>query len=423
MASQTISAQEFLPQAQGQLHRLERARGDLAAARAEHDARARELDAARARALDELTAACLPDLSREAIDRVKTETRYGRFAREDPLSEIARRRDRLEARLREIDADDRYARRDALLDPVAGELTLEVERLDHDLEQLLGPLERYESDPYFRRLIGTGYDTETYAVSRWKLQYYRDWKWGDVFCERFGQRTFAEVREAYFNLQRASVAVRLDLERARRRVEEVRRLVAEREETTAKLRTLVGDTLASCRAMLREHLEHVDRADLATWLAADPTRVALVKRLDGIERKRAYLDDLAARQFGSEDEALSRAAAKLRRKLDKFQRQKHAYDRIPSAEAEAWLADPTPKLAERRQRFRRDYDTVYEFERYDAFDYARDVLWWDLMTDGRVDGDFVPEADARRPGGADLARAGNAYSPGGDWRSGDQEVS
>jgi hypothetical protein len=55
------------------------------------------------------------------------------------------------------------------------------------------------------------------------------------------------------------------------------------------------------------------------------------------------------------------------------------------------LRDPSAKLEARRRRYDEGYQTIVYFDRYDEFDYARDMLWWDLMTRGRIEGDYIPE--------------------------------
>jgi hypothetical protein len=385
-----------------------------------------ELETARGAALDELAAACLPELTREAIARAGKELRYGRFAKEDPFEQLERRRANLDGQIRNIEADERYVRREALLDPVTGELTLALQKATDDLKQLQGPLDRYESERRFRELIACGYDTESYRVSRWSLQYYRDWKWGDIYCERFAQERFSQVREAYFNIRSAYVEIRRDVDRIQREIADVEGLSARLDAAKRDLEHVQEDTLRSCQGLVREHLEHLDRRQLADWLAADPVRVTLVKRVSGIEHKRDYLQELAARQFGTEAEVIDRSSAKLRRKIAKYGRAKNFSARIAADEAASWLADPTPKLESRRDRFRRDYDTVATFDRYDAYDFARDLLWWDLMTDGRVDGGFIPEVSAWRgahpTSDEGLASASTAFSSAGD-EAGLHEVS
>ncbi len=413
-----MRAREFVQRAEQQLNRLRGAEGELRTARKAHEQTVSTLETARNTALDELTASLLPELTPQALDRVKTEAGYGRFAQDDPFAYMERRRAELEGRIRAIESDERYVRRRELLDPVTGELTLKHDQLANDLGILREPLERYERDSRFMDLVRCGYDTEAYTPSIFTIRYYSDWKWGDVFCELFGHERFTEVREAYFNLRHAFDAQQRDLEALRAEMNAVTALEQEHDDSGRKLSTIREDTLASCRSMLREHLEHIDRNELARWMAADPTRVAVVKRLHGIERKADYLGTMASRQFLSEGETLGRAIDKLRRKHAKYQRPKNANASIPLAEARTWLGDPLKKVHERRERFGRDYDRVERFDRYDAFDYANNILWWDLMTDGRIDGDFIPEVNAWRashaesvaPPERDLSRASTAYS-------------
>jgi hypothetical protein len=52
-------------------------------------------------------------------------------------------------------------------------------------------------------------------------------------------------------------------------------------------------------------------------------------------------------------------------------------------------------------RYSRANQTVYVFHDYDRASPLEDFLWWDLMTDGRMDGNFIPEVSeyyAERPG-------------------------
>ena len=40
---------------------------------------------------------------------------------------------------------------------------------------------------------------------------------------------------------------------------------------------------------------------------------------------------------------------------------------------------------------------IVEFHHYERWNPAADVLWWDVMSDGRLDGNFIPEVRARGP--------------------------
>ena len=104
-----------------------------------------------------------------------------------------------------------------------------------------------------------------------------------------------------------------------------------------------------------------------------------------------YTKSMAEHRFQEERQYLSEQLTRLERKIAKYSRQKYANAWIPPNEAQAWLRDPRERLVARRERFWRQYDRVATYDRYDRYDFAADMLWWDVMTDGRLDGNFIPE--------------------------------
>jgi hypothetical protein len=419
MAEQTISTQEFLGRAHTQLDRLESAFQGIASIQREHRDKIAALERVRANALEELTVSLLPELSPQYLAGVQAATGYGQFAVDDPIERMHARQQQLGAEVQAIEANETYIRRDALIGAVTGALTLRLAAIEEDMATLRPGLEQYERDPRLIRLIHSGYDTEAYHMPWWHLQYYRDWKWGDVYTEQFQQHRFNDVREAYLRLAESRRLLEQDRARVQAEMHAVQELIDRRQHALDALTNLEADTLAQCRKQLQEHLAFIDRAELAQRAANAPARTSLLKRLHGIEKKIAYLNEMTQHHIALETGLLASAMQKLQRKIDRFQRPKHRHARIPTTEANAWLRDPTPRISAWRQRYTRNYDHIYGFEAYDAYTYGRDLLWWDLMTDGRIDGDFIPEVHAWRDSHPetpralerDLLRASGAYTP------------
>ena len=59
--------------------------------------------------------------------------------------------------------------------------------------------------------------------------------------------------------------------------------------------------------------------------------------------------------------------------------------------------DRTVSWSKRRSRIRDARTRVVEFHDYSRWDPMRDFLWWDVMTDGQLDGNFIDEVRARGP--------------------------
>ena len=413
----TVSTGDFLRSATSHMNFLQQFFRENEAAQRQHQSQLKELEQARAQALDELAALYLPGWSPDSFAHVPALAGYRQFEVNSPFAQAEQRRQSLSALVVSVEGDERYRRREQLLDPVAGELTLKVAEAEKQLKFFNDTLSSYEQEQEFLGLVERNYDTDAYRVSWLSLRYYRDWKHGDIITEKFGKERFRDVVYEYQRLREARDNFRKDFQDVKKEQDDVEALVKQRDEALSGLETLEADALQTCRRQLRDHLEYIDRGELAQWSAERHDAVGLVKRIHGVEKKMEYLDELARRYLHTEREQLVAAIDKLGAKIEKYSRPKHAHALIPAADANSWLRGPTEKLAARRGRFRESYRRVYEFDRYDFYDYARDMLWWDLMTDGRIDGDFIPEVQSWReqhPGdsrllGSDFAGAAGGY--------------
>ncbi len=367
----------------------------LAALRTEivgrHEQREKALVQLRERTLDELVEVNLPALDQPTLDAVERFTGYGRFRGLNLAAHLAAEQERLTQRIAAITADERFIRRQELLDPTAGELTLRAKQARDELALIESGLQRYEREPDFLDLYRRGYRTPSYRQSVLTLQYYKDWKRGDEITEKFGCKAFSEVRAAYENLLRGKAVCQRTLNEIENDIRQVRQLITELNTAQQRLGNLPQAVLGDFRKMLREHLALADRKQLFQWAGGDRVRESLIKRLDGVEKQMGYTKAMTNHQVETEQRYLSGQLAKLERKIVKYSRPKYANAWIPPNEAQAWLRDPRERLAAQRARFWRQYDRVATYDRYDRYDFASDMLWWDVMTDGRLDGNFIPE--------------------------------
>lgn len=386
-----IKARQFTERAQRRLAEVHQTLAQLESSFTKHDEQMAALRAARAKLLEEMATLNLPRLGMAEFEACRDRTGYGQFVASNPIARMNQEHVQLQRVIAEIDADERYVRREELIDPVAGELTHRAMRMKEDCELMREAVKRYEALPRFIKLIDNGYGTEAYSLRPWHLDFYRDWKYGDKVCEALGKERFADVRAEYMPLRQGLEQALAELRRAEKEIMDIRKLVELRQQSAYRLENLPALILSECQQALKEHLEYVDREQLHNWAQGDREREAMVKKLHGIEKKIEYLEQMKARQYQAEKEALATYAAKLQKKIVKYSSPKNARAFLRDQDANAWLADPRQRLYQRRERFWQGYDRIVVFEHYDRYDYAQDILWWDLMTDGRVDGDFIPE--------------------------------
>lgn len=388
-----ITPSTFVHQGNMRLGELRRLLAALESSFSKHHQNLQELEASRHRALDQLTLVNLPNLSQEAFNDVRTFTGYGQFHVRNPLARIDEERRTLAQTIAQIEADPRFQRADELINPTSGELILKIEAFRRQCQPVFDAAHRYEALPHFLILIERNYGTDEYPLRPWNLDYYLDWKNADEIVEQLGKENFDFCRHDYLHLWQARDQMKRELQTLEQEIAAVHQLVEHHRQASYRLANLPELILQESRLALREHLSFVDRDQLFSWAQGDRSREALIKMLHGVEKKNDYLKQMANHQFVYEREMLQTAIAKLEKKIAKFSRPKYAGMGaiISDAEAAAWLADPRQKLGERRDRFWKNYDRVIVFQEYDRYDYGRDLLWWDLMTDGRVDGSFIPE--------------------------------
>ena len=354
----SITARDFVRQAQQRRQALDATYRENLNAQQDYEKKRGALRNGREQTLTELTELLLPALTREAVAAVEPLTGFRAFVVKDPFAALAELRERLTANIASCENDPRYQNREQLLNETAGELTLKWQEIARKKNVLDQGLALYTSEPGFVELVEHCYGTSLYAKHWWELSYYSDWKRGDELEEKLAPLgeggtpvPFAEHAERYRRVKEAVDAYQADLQAVVREIRDTRQLVELRDSSAQGLLTAARDVLEQSRADLCAHLEFLDREDLARRCAARPEVVVALKKLHGLEKKIEYLDELRGHYLEPEQALLQKQVDKLGGKIAKFTRPKNASAAIPVAEANAWLADPLPKLKERRSRY------------------------------------------------------------------------
>jgi hypothetical protein len=404
--SANINATEFVRLARQRHEELKQTRNENQNAQQDYEQKRGMLQNARDKALRELVEMILPALRREHIAAVFPLTGFRGFEVKDPLALREERRRDLTARLAAIEADPRFINQDRLINPDSGELTLKCEEVLREKQQLDQNLDSFTRHEGFTELAASGYGTPAYAKRWWDLSYYADWKRGDELEELLSPPAvpgleqkiipFAEHAERYRRVKRAADNCNIAYQSAKDALEAVRGLGETHKSLAESLTTVAHDVLQEAQNDLSAHLAYLDREDLARRCAGNPLLLAVIKRLHGLEKKVEYLKELQGHYLEEERGLLNRQIEKLNKKIVKFTRPKNSYAQIPATDANAWLTDPRPKLNERRQRYRQAYNRVYNFQNYDSYQYGANLLWWDLILEGILNGDFVPEVRDHR---------------------------
>ena len=334
----------------------------------------------------------LPQLTLDAVQRLRQSAGFDHLAQADFLGARERERAELHAWIQRNDADPRWARR------VADRLVFEhrLREAQSAVPTLMQSVNAYEALPYFEELLATEFGTDAYAVPWWRVSYYTHWKHADLCCEAFGVDTFAKVREGYMVQLQARNTMIEEEQTARGGLEQLASAEKARNDAAARLQGLDAIYLQDARGRLFEHLRTLDQKLLLGWNQGDRVVEALVKRALGLGAKLRYLEAIYREQVEKPIADIQRTLAKNNQDYLKYSRPKKAYQQFPADKFERRFRDRSAAYQKKWHRYDKTRHVVVRFDRYGAYDPYRDMLWWDLMTDGRIDGNMIPEVDAYR---------------------------
>lgn len=411
----TLDRRGVLHVIKGAMSELRQESDRLAAAEKQHreeqSRQRQELEAAWRQYLE----TALPDTAPATLDATAARLQIPNLCAADVAHRKEERRAALGAEVARIDADDRYVRRESLLN--ANEIRM-TELVD-GIRALEPGIEALEREPRFAELIGSGYGTDRYERRWYQLSYYNDWKHGDLVLEHHGQRmgvkTFGELRTKHLEEKRALetfIQERASLEADSSAIQELAR---RRSEAAASLGSLDAWALGDTRARIREHLHALPDADFVGVAANAPALVLAAKRVSAIAAKVRYLDEIGTHWLEGRREELERWRAKLEKGATKLSRpgKRNSFE---SQEIEQKYGLPRERWADGWQEYQQASQSVVTFQRYDAYDPLRDLLWWDYMTGGSLRAGYISEVHAHHQHGADASAAVWAGSAGPELR-------
>jgi len=302
------------------------------------------------------------------------------------------------ARRRAMLNDDRVKNSEGLLN----EADIRLHELKETIEPLAQSIAMLDDAPLFQELLAHRYGTAEYGIRFWQLSYYKHWKHADLIVEvhgvRLGKADFRGIAEKYIAEREAMLGLENERSSWRQKAVEVRRLLAELREAEQTIATIDEVTLKATQAKLVEHLKPLGRDTLSTMLRPFPAAHTAMLRITGIEKKGEYLGALENQQIRTALRELGQQEQKLMRTRAKLLRPKNANRRWDSNEARRMVGQSRRERWDKRhQRWSETRTQIVQFNDYHHYNPAADLLWWDVMTDGRLDGDFIPEVHARGP--------------------------
>ncbi len=348
------------------------------------------VDAELAQARRDLGQALLPSFHPKAIERAVSLTGYSPLVHENLAARAAAEETQLAGQIAAIEADRRYwdAERDKSLRGLTP--ALHVARLTQQ-QRAFDDFVRSAEHPRLQRLCDLEYGTPRYDVGWWRLSHHQDKSGAEEILKRFPAfgGDFARFAAELGRCRAASAQLGRDLGAA----QAVERMLGEHERLVEARRTTKDRWLAWARERIVSHVLGTEPSAMSKWLEREPPTRLIFLRASGLTAKVSYLDGLFQRDVGQ-------MAVELRERHAKLSKLEAAYARrprvMPAEQFAKAFVDKRPKYQARLARFSKGYQRVHGFDRFHAGRGVEDLLWWDVMTDGRLDGSFLPDVSTFR---------------------------
>ncbi|HEY0251396.1 MAG TPA: hypothetical protein VGC41_07700 [Kofleriaceae bacterium] len=334
----------------------------------------------RALAARELAAIYVPALTDEVFERAGQLTGFQGFKRRDPRQAMAQERKVLTSSLAQLDADERYQRRETLLGP-DGTLQQELDTAKEALAPLQTECERFETLQDFLELVQVGYDTPSFTEHWWNAAYWKHWAAGDRICKQLGMADFGDdVLPAYRRYSEPRDVLAADVARVGKQIADAHAVVQKRDETATRLSQLDDIYLVSAQDFLAEHLALADHALLEQWVGGQPEERAVqqaLRKLAGVTAKQQIIDEIATQGVPQLIGDLRQRRQKAMEKSSKFNRPKYSYAAVPNQNINPQFDSKMAALQANQQKMSRRIDDLVAFDDYSRFNLRNDSqLWW-----------------------------------------------
>lgn len=365
--------------------------------RRQHQQTIAELQEMMSTTMKELLLRLLPTLSESDVARASRLAAYNQILQNGgPRAALEAERVALENEQQALAAQPNYRDRVLLRAPRIGSQVRQLAELE-EFQAAFQPVLRAAEHPRLMHLLESGYDTDKYTGGWWRLSYYADWKAGDEILEKFpDKKSFREVRAEVLRAMESEAEFADRIAAVKSVIAEGKAMEARFDEISAKLPQLESLHLASWHRTLEGHLQATDLLALSARAQGEPELELLMKTAAGLRKKIEYLEQIVATTLDPKEASLRKDLEKLARDRVKYSRPKNAHVSIPDESFRRRFRERNPERQKFWKRYDRNYQTVSRFDGYAMASPVQDFLWWDLMTDGQLDGNFVPEVSEHR---------------------------
>jgi len=346
--------------------------------------------------LDSIVKKFVPELNTENLKKFSLV-----FNHPEPLSYIEdmnKEKELLKKKILEIENNNEFKKREALTHPEHGVIVTQINEIKPIYESAKEIYDKINSFSYFKILKERNYGTDLYPYKGLKKyfipQFYQDWKNADIIVEELKVNNFIDVLNLYDQASNQVKNLGSALEDYENQILKIKNLEREYEESKYKLENIENFYYKKLKDIVYNFYKTNDKTLLLKVIESNKDIEEQFKAIDGIDHQIEYLQKLYEKVSDDRNKLVNKAG-RLAEETSKYKLNAYKYRNKRFSET-----DFQKKFSRDEERFNKMYDkydrygnTIYVFNDYGRSSLLTDFLWWDLITDGRLDGNFIPEVN------------------------------
>lgn len=393
---QEYSINDFIAEAEKQEKFLQTQISRFDSLLADYDQKTRDLRAKKQQAIITITRKLLPEFTPDALKNLARLLDNSAVA--GLYAEYQREKEALANRLKAIESNENYQKREFLLAPGTGVLTSQAAETEGMYNEAASFCSKLESMKHFNTLAEKRYGTDDYPhrgfTRFFNPAYLTDWKYADIITETLREKDFAAILEQYDEAKNRRTVFGQSLADIRAQIKAISDAAVEHEDKKKLLETIDERYAVRVGSFVAEWLRNSGAAAVKVVAANGEELLEEARRADGLEHQIDYIRGLTEKATADRNALVTKSDTitqeAMRYKADPYRFRNKRWER--GSFAKKFNRDST-RYDKLHRKYEQTGETIYVFNDYGRASMVQDFLWWDIMTDGRLDGNFIPEVN------------------------------
>lgn len=388
------SVREFIHEAHQQISFFEAQKNKLAELSADHAKKIADLAQRFREVLNQITKTLLPEFSQSALfalsELIANPTLLSLFDSKE------HEKTALTATISSIEKNKFYQQRDAFLNPETGIIIQQESELLPLYEKASSIVKICESTLRFAELLRRGYGTSSYPHTGFfrffNSEFLQDWKYADIICEKLQVSSFTEALSLYRESKDRYETIGETLQDLTKQKNEITSLIESYDHAIEQLRSIDQRYDERIRMSVEIFITSNSKQKIAEVFQNNSILMEQYTCLDGLRHQTAYIEQVREkveseiRQFDEKIHNLTIEKQRYENDMYRFRNKRW------NTEQFSRKFNRNEDVYDRRlHKYRHTGDTIYSFNDYNIPSFIEEFLWWDIMTDGRLDGNFIPD--------------------------------